>query len=356
MTTALDQAKAKLSQSLAEIDAKFSKGEAESAMRAWGQAMTDTGRAATGLSAHLKALHQEAGQTGVSAIDAFTAKLRDEIATMQGLNDVMLKGHSAYEREIILQRLIHDAREQGIQDVSQYTGVLRGYAEQLNKIQEQQNSPGGLLGGLRDLKGELPTIKEKLYDIGKAAREGIAGALADAVFEAKNLKEAMNEVLKSIARMAFEYQMNRSVAGIMGAMPWNAAPAVPVGQPGTSGTFGLYSARGGIVPNITGGIVYAASGAFIPRGTDTVPAMLTPGEAVIDRGTTAGLRRVFGGSGNATSEAPTVNIINQTSTPVDSRGVDTKFDGKRWLVGVLIKDKHNGGPISRSAGRPGFRG
>ncbi|MEN6334783.1 MAG: hypothetical protein ABFE01_11015, partial [Phycisphaerales bacterium] len=125
MTTALDQAKAKLSQSLAEIDAKFSKGEAESAMRAWGQAMTDTGRAATGLSAHLKALHQEAGQTGVSAIDAFTAKLRDEIATMQGLNDVMLKGHSAYEREIILQRLIHDAREQGIQDVSQYTGVLR---------------------------------------------------------------------------------------------------------------------------------------------------------------------------------------------------------------------------------------
>lgn len=35
--------------------------------------------------------------------------------------------------------------------------------------------------------------------------------------------------------------------------------------------------RGGIVP------MYAADGAFVPRGTDTVPAMLTPGEMVIPR-------------------------------------------------------------------------
>jgi len=30
-----------------------------------------------------------------------------------------------------------------------------------------------------------------------------------------------------------------------------------------------------------GGVVYAANGAFVPRGTDTVPAMLTPGERVL---------------------------------------------------------------------------
>jgi len=33
----------------------------------------------------------------------------------------------------------------------------------------------------------------------------------------------------------------------------------------------------------TGGIVYANRGIFIPRGTDTVPAMLTPGEFVVRR-------------------------------------------------------------------------
>jgi len=36
-------------------------------------------------------------------------------------------------------------------------------------------------------------------------------------------------------------------------------------------------AKGGIVP------LYAADGAMVPRGTDTVPAMLTPGEMVIPR-------------------------------------------------------------------------
>jgi len=33
-----------------------------------------------------------------------------------------------------------------------------------------------------------------------------------------------------------------------------------------------------------GGTVYASNGMFIPRGTDTVPAMLTPGEFVVNRG------------------------------------------------------------------------
>lgn len=32
-----------------------------------------------------------------------------------------------------------------------------------------------------------------------------------------------------------------------------------------------------------GGMVYASRGMFIPRGTDTVPAMLTPGEFVVNR-------------------------------------------------------------------------
>lgn len=33
-----------------------------------------------------------------------------------------------------------------------------------------------------------------------------------------------------------------------------------------------------------GGMVYASNGIFVPRGTDTVPAMLTPGEFVVNRG------------------------------------------------------------------------
>ena len=36
-------------------------------------------------------------------------------------------------------------------------------------------------------------------------------------------------------------------------------------------------------PKAAGGVIYAAEGTFVPRGTDTVPAMLTPGEFVVNR-------------------------------------------------------------------------
>ena len=45
----------------------------------------------------------------------------------------------------------------------------------------------------------------------------------------------------------------------------------------------------GVIPQnrATGGIIYASNGAFAPRGTDTVPAMLTPGEFVVNKSATA---------------------------------------------------------------------
>jgi hypothetical protein len=39
----------------------------------------------------------------------------------------------------------------------------------------------------------------------------------------------------------------------------------------------------GALPLARGGVVYANKGIFVPRGTDTVPAMLTPGEFVVNR-------------------------------------------------------------------------
>ena len=38
---------------------------------------------------------------------------------------------------------------------------------------------------------------------------------------------------------------------------------------------------------MSGGAVYAAGGVFVPRGTDVVPAMLTPGEFVVNRASVA---------------------------------------------------------------------
>lgn len=78
------------------------------------------------------------------------------------------------------------------------------------------------------------------------------------------------------------------------------------------GKIGL--AEGGIVPK------YAADGLFTPRGTDTVPAMLTPGELVVPRDTTAQLAGFLkdqnsgGSSGN--NDALLAQILDAVSKPM----------------------------------------
>ena len=54
---------------------------------------------------------------------------------------------------------------------------------------------------------------------------------------------------------------------------------------GTQGQQGVNPAgpKVGASLNARGGLIYANNGVFVPRGTDTVPAMLTPGEFVVRR-------------------------------------------------------------------------
>ena len=58
-----------------------------------------------------------------------------------------------------------------------------------------------------------------------------------------------------------------------------------------------------------GGMVYASRGMFIPRGTDTVPAMLTPGEfvvnrAAVQRGNNLQMLRAMNGNGATVNAGP----------------------------------------------------
>ena len=59
-----------------------------------------------------------------------------------------------------------------------------------------------------------------------------------------------------------------------------------------------------------GGMIYASRGMFVPRGTDTVPAMLTPGEfvvnrAAVQRGNNLQMLRAMNGNGATVNAGPT---------------------------------------------------
>lgn len=69
----------------------------------------------------------------------------------------------------------------------------------------------------------------------------------------------------------------------------------------------LFSATGGIVPQhlADGGIVYASGGFYEPKGTDTIPAMLTPGEMVLNAGQQSAL---FNQLNTGKGRSVTINI------------------------------------------------
>ncbi len=71
---------------------------------------------------------------------------------------------------------------------------------------------------------------------------------------------------------------------------------------------------------------------------DEYPAILQKGEAVIPRGASSG----------AASPNVTFNVTNQTGAQVEAEQTDVRFDQGKMLVGMVLKDKRNRGPISRA--------
>ncbi|MHC4622038.1 MAG: hypothetical protein ACYTEQ_30220, partial [Planctomycetota bacterium] len=110
-------------------------------------------------------------------------------------------------------------------------------------------------------------------------------AFADIVEDARNATEAIHNMLRNIQRAisqaVFQQYLLEPIFGAINLIPGIALKPPGVRTPGIRET--QYESGGGIV--------YAQAGTFRPRGTDTVPAMLTPGEGVLDRETTARLRK-----------------------------------------------------------------
>jgi hypothetical protein len=98
-----------------------------------------------------------------------------------------------------------------------------------------------------------------------------------------------------------------------------------------------------------GGVVYASNGTLVnfqPRGTDTVPAMLTPGEFVINRASTQKYKPVLEAINNGHyNRGGIVNYLKQggyiapkyfeTAGPVGSSNPAQSFDFTRYMNGLV---------------------
>ena len=176
--------------------------------------------------------------------------------------------------------------------------------ELTGKIQEAGEATGNLKKKTDESKEAVQTLVGAFESVGGSLGNSISQGVSQGRVEIENLAA---DIINIFANTVF------------GAISSSLSSALTGGGGGGSlfgSLLGGNFAQGGIVPGnyAQGGVVYASKG-FRPRGTDTVPAMLTPGEMVINRRQQSRLFNMANGHTSGSSQS-----VNITIHAVDAQG------------------------------------
>jgi hypothetical protein len=127
---------------------------------------------------------------------------------------------------------------------------------------------------------------------------GLSSLMVDAAFGVKqSWGDAIKSLLMGIAKAIIQAQILAAIKLAVGVGTGGGGAVFMAGMMSKGGVVGnkpLAASAGTVVPTVyaaTGTLARAPVPMFKPRGTDTVPAMLTPGEIVIDQATSKKLLR-----------------------------------------------------------------
>ena len=199
--------------------------------------------------------------------------------------------------------------EKGGADMS---GVLDGMADEISKVVSDSIKFGTTIpenmkpwvesliasGKLLDKNGEKITDTSKIK----------FGAPMES--EMNKVVKKLDELIAKLADLTKGFQNAAGAAADLG----NQDYPDPGDAGGSTETHG--ASRGGIVGG-KGNLLYFRRGGFVPRGTDSVPAMLTPGEMVIARDTVKQIAR----GGGASSVTVNMNIAGYLDNPKVQRDI-----------------------------------
>jgi len=163
----------------------------------------------------------------------------------------------------VRQGLLELERDKYVTATKDKATVLRWFAEQERKLAEEQAiATGGLFEGFaaqtEKMQIELQTAGENGAELAVVLRDGVGGALADAVLEGKKLNDILSSVGRSLARTALNQIGNESATWLMAAgKTLLGGPGGGRGETTTPGDFGDVDAD--IKPSAKGN-------AFGPRG------------------------------------------------------------------------------------------
>jgi TP901 family phage tail tape measure protein len=217
---------------------------------------------------------------------------------------------------------------------------LTGLSTKLTNLKALAQTGTFVPGSVEQIESSIIKLKEA-YDLTQTlstSQEQLGQFIQTNTFQpATTSVDTMNTSLGNTATQIGNAaaQTTSLIQGLKAAAAAAAAIQIPSGGPTTRDKFS------------NGGVVYRAGGGYIPRGSDTVPAMLSPGESVISARNTrkfsaqisainAGISPSYRSNGGPVSNT-TIGDIN-----VSLQGSDTSRGSARQIATELRRELRRG--------------
>ncbi|GEM_PF-2541734 len=222
-----------------------------------------------------------------------------------------------------------DSHERAAKMVAYENTVKVAYANDQETINRLMDEYSDKLKGLEK--------QHKLVQIADDIGNAFGRAFEDVALGAQKAGEAIKALGMDVARLVLRQLVTQPLAmsistGVQGMFATKAHTGWKVGSPSPVMQMVDPAIFAG-APRLHGGLRY-----------DEYPAILQRGEEVVSA------RDVQAGR-SATLPQPVFNITNNSSSQVEVGQTSVQFDGRKMIVGMLLKDKRNRGPISRAERR-----
>jgi hypothetical protein len=186
-------------------------------------------------------------------------------------------------------------------------GIRKYLVEQKKTFKAGEEMAKQVTSGMESaFTGFFDTTSQKFMDFGELA------------------KNILNSIYMAIVQNLIVKQL---VAGIMGGIFHEGGVVMHQG--------GLVMHEGGYVPRYHMGTLAA----------DERPAILQTGEGVLSRRGMANLGALNSGMGGGGNVDLKVEVINQSSVPVQGKQGPMRFDGKQIVTSIILSDLDSYGPI-----------
>ena len=272
------------------------------------------------------------GGEGMEELSESTLDARDKV---ERLNAELVK-----EMQIIGR--LEDSHERAAKMVEYEAAVMEAYG----------NGTAEARARLVEYEEQLDRLekRKRLVDLGEQFGDTWGRAFEDIAVGAQDARQALDALWRDVARMILRQQIteplsrsiSRAFVDYFGGTP--AATDVPMGATDISYQTPVAHSgwRVGTSPSAVRDVPWSvfAGAPRLHNGLrwDEYPAILQKNETVLPAGV----------SPVTVLPQPVFNIQNQSSAQVEAQQTEVQFDGRRMIVGVVLKDKRNNGPMSRA--------